>query len=85
MNVFLDTIYIKYFIYHDIRFFFEISCLFGFFANFSKNSPLFSKIFTKSETEHVLKMFLKYPKNRASCPYKLGSYKKKECIHIMYC
>ena len=22
----------------------------------------------------------KYPKNRASCSYKLGSYKKKECI-----
>ena len=44
---------------------------------------MLSKIFTKSEAEHVLKMFLKYPKNRASCSYKLGSYKKKECMEPM--
>ena len=49
-------------------------------AFFSKNFPLFSKIFTKPEAEHVLRMCLKYPKNRASCSYKLGSYEKKECI-----
>ena len=54
-----------------------------FLEIFSKISPnrvklrYFSKIFLKTEAEHVLKMFLKYPKNRASCSYKLRSYKKK--------
>ena len=46
------------------------------------NFPLLSKTFTKSEAEHVLKIFLKYPKNRASCSYKLGSYKKKAKIAV---
>ena len=48
------------------------------------NFPLLSKIFSKSEAEHVLKIFLKYPKNRASCSYKLGSYKKKRVYGIIY-
>ena len=44
----------------------------------------FSKFFLNTEAEHVLKMFLKYPKNRASCSYKLRSYKKKKCKRISF-
>ena len=29
-------------------------------------------------------MFLKYPKNRASCSYKLGSFKKKSVVKPHY-
>ena len=76
MYVIWNTTYIKHFCNYDIRFL--KNCLFILiFAYFSINFPLLSKIFTKSEAEHVLKMFLKYPKNWASCSYKLGSYKKK--------
>ena len=55
-----------------------------YFLLFFIDFPLFFKIFTKSEAEHVLKMFLKYPKNRASCSYKLGSYKKKSVLLHFY-
>ena len=34
----------------------------------------------KNQPEHVLKLFLNFEKNSASCSYKLGSYKKKTCI-----
>ena len=49
-----------------------------FFGNVPKFHQLryFSKFFLKTEAEHVFEMFLKYPKNRASCSYKLRSYKK---------
>ena len=46
------------------------------FLQIASNYAKFSKIFLKTEAEHVLKMFVKYPKNRASCSYKLRSYKK---------
>ena len=38
----------------------------GMHQNWDKNQP-----------EHVLKLFLNFEKNSASCSYKLGSYKKK--------
>ena len=40
----------------------------GYASNQDKNQP-----------EHVLKLFLNFEKNSASCSYKLGSYKKKTC------
>ena len=40
----------------------------GYASNQDKNQP-----------EHVLKLFLNFEKNSASCSYKLGSYKKKRC------
>ena len=38
----------------------------GYVSNQDKNQP-----------EHVLKLFLNFEKNSASCSYKLGSYKKE--------
>ena len=38
----------------------------GYASNQDKNQP-----------EHVLKLFLNFEKNSASCSYKLGSYKLK--------
>ena len=36
--------------------------------------------FTFSQSQHVLNMFLNFWRFSASCSYKKGSYKKKECI-----
>ena len=42
----------------------------GYASNQDKNQP-----------EHVLKLFLNFEKNSASCSYKLGSYKKKDACY----
>ena len=54
------------------------------FNNFSTKFPqnrvklrYLSKFFLQTEAGHVLKIFLRYPKKRASCSYKLRSLKKK--------
>ena len=44
----------------------------GYASNQDKNQP-----------EHVLKLFLNFEKNSASCSYKLGSY-KKESVYICF-
>ena len=43
----------------------------GYASNQDKNQP-----------EHVLKLFLNFEKNSASCSYKLGSYKKKKRVSL---
>ena len=43
---------------------------------------VFKFFFSKTEAGHVLKMFLQFWLISASRSYRLGSYKKKTCIHL---
>ena len=45
---------------------------------------MFLNFFSKTEAGHVLKMFLQFWLISASRSYKLGSYKKKTCIVLIF-